>query len=189
MAANTRHITSSTLTAVETELINRVHSHFPNNEPNRFHYFYQTASPFSNFHPCTFSENEVQFHCSEQYMMYHKAKLFGDNETAEAILEAKSPADCKALGRIVRNFDGKLWMDNRTHIVSNALQLKFYQDTKMKQALLEQDGNLLVEASPNDGIWGVGLKKTDPLIKKRSNWQGLNLLGYILTDVLQTMKK
>jgi hypothetical protein len=70
MASN---ITKSTLTPSESELINRVHSHFPNNQPNKYHYFYQTASPFSNFHPCNFSENGIQFNSSEQYMMYHKA--------------------------------------------------------------------------------------------------------------------
>jgi len=61
------------ISSFESELINRVHSHFPNNQPNKYHYFYQTASPFSNFHPCTFTENGIQFHSSEQYMMYHKA--------------------------------------------------------------------------------------------------------------------
>ncbi len=55
----------------------------------------------------------------------------------------------------------------------------------MKQALLKHHGSLLVEASPNDGIWGVGLRKDNPLIKNQSNWKGLNLLGYILTDILQ----
>jgi len=70
MASN---MTTSVLTSSESELINRVHSHFPNNEPNQFHFFYETASPFSNFHPCTFSENGIQFNSSEQYMMYHKA--------------------------------------------------------------------------------------------------------------------
>lgn len=57
----------------------------------------------------------------------------------------------------------------------------------MKAALLEQRGNLLVEAAANDRIWGVGMKKDNPAIKKRANWKGLNLLGYVLTDVLQKM--
>jgi len=185
MASNTESITTSTLTPSEIELINRVHSHFPNNEPNKFHFFYETASPFSNFHPCSFSENGIQFDTSERYMMYHKAKLFGDDETAEAIFQVANPSDCKALGRTVKNFDTKLWMDNRTRIVSNGLYLKFTQDDQMKQALLKHHGSLLVEAAANDGIWGVGLRENNPLIKDRSNWKGLNLLGYILTDILQ----
>ena len=58
----------------------------------------------------------------------------------------------------------------------------------MKRALLEQHGKLLVEAASNDGIWGVGLRKDNPLIKNRSKWRGLNLLGYILTDILQRIQ-
>jgi hypothetical protein len=73
MASSNENLTTSTLTSSEIELINRVHSHFPNNEPDKFHYFYQTASPFSNFHPCTFTENNIEFNSSEKYMMYHKA--------------------------------------------------------------------------------------------------------------------
>ncbi|CAF0922522.1 unnamed protein product [Rotaria sordida] len=184
MAAKQAYSTSSILTSSENELIQRVHSHFPNNEPNKFHFFYRTASPFSNFHPCSFSENEIQFHTTEQYMMYHKAKLFNDNETAEGILQATTPADCKALGRIVKNFDEQLWMDNRTRILSNGIYLKFTENDQLKQVLLKQYGSLLVEAAANDGIWGVGLKQDNPLIEKRSNWKGLNLLGYILTDTL-----
>lgn len=73
MASNSNHITSSTLSASEKEMIERVHSHFPNNQPTKFNFFYATASPFSNFHPCSFEENGIQFDCSERYMMYHKA--------------------------------------------------------------------------------------------------------------------
>src|SRR5690349_20674458 len=73
MASNKKNITTSKLTPSEIERINLVHSHFPNNEPNKFHFFYATASPFSNFYPCSFSENGVQYDTSERYMMYNKA--------------------------------------------------------------------------------------------------------------------
>ena len=65
--------TSSELSAFETELISRVHSFFPNSEPDKFYFFYETASPFSNFHPCSFEENGLVFTSSEKYMMYRKA--------------------------------------------------------------------------------------------------------------------
>lgn len=73
MASAKSSCTTSTLSSVETELINRVHSHFPNNQPDKFYFFYATASPFSNFHPCHFIEDGVEFDTSEKYMMYHKA--------------------------------------------------------------------------------------------------------------------
>ena len=75
MASNEECCTSSTLTPSEIELINRVHSHFPNNEPTKFFFFYTNMSPFSNFYPSKVIENGIQFHCTEQYMMYHKASM------------------------------------------------------------------------------------------------------------------
>lgn len=73
MASSEESCTASTLSPFEIELIKRVHSHFPNNEPDLFHFFYATASPFSNFHPCLFTEDGIEFDTSEKYMMYHKA--------------------------------------------------------------------------------------------------------------------
>ncbi len=71
---NTRSMASkSSLTPTEIELIDRVHAHFQRNDPNKFHFFYTTASPFSNFHPCTITEDGYTFHSNEQYMMHHKA--------------------------------------------------------------------------------------------------------------------
>lgn len=112
-------------------------------------------------------------------------ELFGDDETAEAILQATTPADCKSLGRTVKNFDSDQWIQNRTPIISKGLMMKFTQDERMKEALFKHYGSLLVEAAAHDGIWGVGLSKDNPRITNRSNWKGLNLLGYILTDILQ----
>ncbi|CAF1469387.1 unnamed protein product [Rotaria sordida] len=181
MASN--DLPKSSLSLTEIELINRVHSHFQRNEPDKFHFFYSTASSFSNFHPCTITENDLTFHCSEQYMMYHKAKLFNDNNIAQKILGAGTPDKCKALGRSVENFDQQTWHENRTRIVSNGLYLKFTQNEQLKRALLKYHDSLFVEAAANDCIWGVGLRENDQLIKKRSNWRGFNLLGYILTDI------
>jgi predicted NAD-dependent protein-ADP-ribosyltransferase YbiA (DUF1768 family) len=57
---------------------------------------------------------------------FYFKELFGDDETAEAILQVAHPSDCKALGRLVKNFDNQLWMDNRTRIVSTGLYSKVY---------------------------------------------------------------
>lgn len=74
MASKHSSTKTSTLSDVEREMIDRVHSHFPENEPIKFHFFYETASPFSNFHPCSFDDdNGITFDCSEKYMMYQKA--------------------------------------------------------------------------------------------------------------------
>ena len=48
---------------------------------------------------------------------------------------------------------------------------------------MDTTGTTLVEASPYDKIWGIGLKSTSPLAQNRSTWKGTNLLGKILTEV------
>jgi len=40
----------------------------------------------------------------------------------------------------------------------------------------------------SDTIWGVGLSEDDSLIKQRSNWKGLNLMGYLLTDIAYRLR-
>ncbi|CAF1221925.1 unnamed protein product [Adineta steineri] len=183
MAYSNNNRSESSLSSIEIELINRVHSYFLNNDPNQFHFFYATASPFSNFHPCSITDEDVTFHSSEQYMMYHKARLFGNENTARKILGAATPGKCKALGREVKNFEQQKWHEHRTRIVSNAVYLKFTQNEQLKRALLKYRNSLFVEAAGRDCIWGVGLCENDPMIKTWTNWRGLNLLGYILTDV------
>ncbi|CAF1295673.1 unnamed protein product [Adineta steineri] len=178
----------SQLSSFETELINRVHAHFPNNEPTKFLFFYTKASPFGNFYPSIIIDNGIQFYCTEQYMMYHKAKLFNDDETAQKILEATTPGKCRGLGRQVNHFNETIWINNRTRIVSDGNYLKFTQHEHLKEQLLNHQDTLFVEASPTDTIWGVGLAEDDPLIKQRSTWKGLNLMGYLLTDIAYRLR-
>ncbi len=65
---------------------------------------------FSNFYPASFvDENNVEFMCVEQYMMYHKAIMFGDEKMANAIMQSSKPIEQKKFGRQVQNFDAKIW--------------------------------------------------------------------------------
>ncbi|CAF0855622.1 unnamed protein product [Didymodactylos carnosus] len=165
----------------ENELIERVLSKADKSET--YTYFWKTESPFSNFHPCTVSVDNLKFSCTEQYMMYNKAILFDDKIIAAEIINAHSPRAMKALGRKVSNFNPDIWLENRSKIVSNGNYLKFTQNEHLKKALLEQHGKILVEASPNDQIWGIGMDQSNPRVANRSEWKGLNLLGFILTDI------
>ncbi|CAF3335284.1 unnamed protein product [Rotaria sp. Silwood1] len=131
----------SPLSPSEIELITRVHAYFSNNNPTKFFCFYENTSPFNNFYSCNVIENGIQFHCSEQYMMYHKAKLFNDDDIARKILDAKKSAKCKGLGRKVKSFNEQTWMDNRTKIVSDGIYLKskfsFMPWIKITQAAID----------------------------------------------------
>eukprot|EP00122_Pirum_gemmata_P009831 Pgem_evm1s9075 len=78
-----------------------------------YHFFWQTASCFSQFHPSKFESEGVQFICCEQAMMYNKAILFQDFTTASAILDETDPPRIKNLGRQVNGFKDKVWNEHK----------------------------------------------------------------------------
>jgi len=61
--------------------------------------------------------------------------------------------------------------------------LQFSQNKKLKEHLYSTIGKILVEASPYDRVWGIGLTQDDEMAWSRATWQGKNLLGYALTEV------
>lgn len=125
----------------------------------------------------------VHVNCAEQFMMLGKALLFGDLEIAELIKQEMDPKRHKALGRRVRNFNPIVWEKYRNDIVILGNYLKFTQNLDLKHALSESGTSELVEGSPLDKIWGVGLKFDDPLIYNKSNWKGKNKLGVCLMKI------
>jgi ribA/ribD-fused uncharacterized protein len=146
-----------------------------------FTFFFTEKSPFSQWFRCTFTAGGNTFGCAEQYMMHGKAVLFGDPEMAAEILAADHPRKHKALGRKVRNFDGAVWNRERERIVLEGNRAKFTQNAALEELLLATRGTTLVEASPYDRIWGIGLAATDPRAQDPQKWRGQNLLGRILT--------
>lgn len=150
---------------------------------DRFTFFFRPDCPFSQWYPATFVLDEQTFSCAEQAMMYGKAVLFGDAEVAEEILASDAPGRQKALGRKVRGFREDVWRRNRETIVYRASLAKFSQNADLASLLLATAPTRLVEASPYDRIWGVGLAVGDRRADNPANWRGANLLGEILTRV------
>jgi ribA/ribD-fused uncharacterized protein len=154
-----------------------------------FTFFWRSESPFSQWYPAEFAIGGLQFHCAEQYMMYCKALLFDDEEIAHKILDASSPRTQKSLGRKVRHFSESVWEEHSHEIVYTGNHAKFTQNPPLKAALLATAGTILVEASPHDRIWGIGLAEDDPRIHDRKQWQGQNRLGEILTRLREILMK
>ena len=141
-----------------------------------------TEACFSQWWKCRFVEDDITFCCAEQYMMYKKALLFEDYSIAKEILKTKSPKKIKELGRLVQNFDSKVWDEHKAEIVLQGNILKFSQNPELKDYLLSTGDKILVEASPYDKVWGVGLRKENSAICSPQKWKGQNLLGFALME-------
>ena len=147
-----------------------------------------TKACFSQWFPCKFVDNGVVYKTAEHYMMAAKARLFDDNEILELILEAHSPNEAKSLGRKVKNFNSEIWDHHKYQIVIQANQLKFSQNQDFKEFLLSTEDKVIVEASPYDKIWGIGMLESDESINNPLLWNGENLLGFALMEVRDLLK-
>ena len=136
----------------------------------------------SQWCPASFVVGAHTYPTAEHFMMAEKARLFGDEETRQRILEASEPRVVKELGRKVRGFDERAWADSRYGIVVEASFAKFAQNPALRSFLLGTKERVLVEASPVDTVWGIGLSAQDPNAKNPEHWRGLNLLGFALMD-------
>ena len=121
--------------------------------------------------------------------MYRKALLFKDKKIADKILQCSTPGEAKALGRKVTNFNNEVWNERRMEIVIEGNLLKFSQNPDLKTFLLNTKNRVLVEASPVDEIWGVGLSRDSDKIHDPNTWRGLNLLGFALMEVRDRLLK
>jgi ribA/ribD-fused uncharacterized protein len=142
---------------------------------------------FSQWWPAPVSIDGVSYPTAEHWMMAEKARLFGDEEGLAKVLAARSPGAAKAAGREIRGFDEDRWVDERYDIVVTGTLAKFSQHPALARILSETGAMILVEASPTDRVWGIGLSANDETATDPSRWRGLNLLGFALMDVRETL--
>ena len=148
---------------------------------NNIYPFY--SGSFSNFFPSVFTVDDDTYSCGEQWIMSQKAELFGDIEMKIRIMGVKTPATMKKYGRKVRNYDEAVWAARRMEIAKRGLREKFRQNEVLRKLLLETHPYILVEASPIDKIWGVGLRSNNSDIYHKEKWKGHNALGEILMSI------
>lgn len=141
------------------------------------------SGPFSQWAESPFIIDGTRYNCAEQYMMAAKAKMFGDAEALRLIMESDDPRFQKATGRKVKGFDQERWEMIARSIVFDGNYAKFIQNPWLYKELLATGEKTIVEASPFDKIWGIGLAEDDPRAWDKSTWLGKNWLGYILMDV------
>ncbi len=136
----------------------------------------------SQWFPSPFEVDGQRYFTAEHWMMARKAELFGDAEHRAAILAAHGPADAKAHGRHIAGFSEPAWAAARFEVVVQGNVHKFSQHPALARYLQSTAGEVLVEASPVDRVWGIGLAQDDPRATRPEKWRGLNLLGFALME-------
>jgi ribA/ribD-fused uncharacterized protein len=145
-------------------------------------------SCFSQWYPSPFEKDGIVYATAEHWMMARKAFVFNDQETLAKIIAAPKPAIAKALGREVKNFDGDHWSRISYSIVVDGNFMKFSSNNELKRFLLQTNDKLIVEASPADAIWGIGLAQDHKDASNPFRWRGTNLLGYALMEVRDMLR-
>ncbi len=145
-------------------------------------------SCFSQWYVSPFEVNNIIYRTAEHWMMAQKAILFNNDETLQKILAAEKPAIAKDLGRQVQNFDAAIWSSNAFSIVVEGNLHKFSQHETLKTLLLSTKDKVIVEASPSDTIWGIGLSQESSSASNPFEWRGTNLLGFALMEVRNRLR-
>lgn len=142
----------------------------------------------SQWYEAGFKVEGVHYPTAEHYMMAAKARLFDDAQMFERIAQAPDPGKAKALGRKVKHFNNETWLAHRFDIVVDGNIAKFSQNPSLRDFLLGTGERVLVEASPRDSIWGIGLGQGEKAEEPRQ-WRGLNLLGFALMQVRDQLRR
>lgn len=150
-------------------------------------FFYSNKDYLSNFYPSSFQYGLHRYSCVEQYIMAQKALLFNDLSSFKLIMTTQTPLVMKRYGRKVKNFQENTWRQHRNQILYNGLLAKFTQNKHLQLELIKTCNKTLVEASPRDCIYGVGLSEHDDRILDPTKWRGQNLLGKTLMLVRSTI--
>jgi len=179
----------------DTKFVEDLRARFNSGEKLKFVFFWGhqaskgavTASCFSQWYAAPFTVDGQRYATAEHFMMAEKAALFGDEATRSEVLKAPNPGAAKVLGRKVRGFDEATWVEHRFSIVVKANKEKFTQNADLRQFLKQTASRVLVEASPVDRVWGIGLAADHEKVNNPNLWRGLNLLGFALMQVRQSI--
>ncbi|MFH0519091.1 NADAR family protein [Streptomyces sp. M41] len=146
------------------------------------------ASCLSQWWPSPFTVDGVAYATAEHWMMAGKARLFGDAEAERLVLAAGHPSEAKKAGRLVRDFDETVWARERFRIVVEGSVHKFAAHPDLRGFLLGTGDRVLVEASPVDRVWGIGLTARDEGAANPERWRGPNLLGFALMEARERLR-
>ena len=149
--------------------------------------FFGELSPFSNFHPSPFTHKDQNYHCAEQLIQHEKAKLFGDHETGEKILNARSALDCKRIAYDTENFDHNHWISNAAQLCKAGIKAKYEQNNILRELLLNTGTKTIVECS-KDRDWGTGVPLGQADCLSEDKWYSKGILGPLLMEIRSELR-
>ncbi len=155
-------------------------------------FFHKPEEPhgyLSNWYPSPFELEGIHFSSVEQYIMYRKCMIFGDETSAKAVLATEDTAAQQAIGRKATGYIGSVWAGMRQMVVFRGLMAKFSQNEDLKQKLLDTGDAYLVECAGSDRIWACGVRLMDDKRFDAANWIGDNILGFALMEVRTTLRE
>lgn len=138
---------------------------------------------FSQWWESPFTVAGITYKTAEHWMMAQKALLFNDQKSFDKIIACKKPAEAKTLGRQILGYNEELWSENKFNIARDGNIHKFNQNHALGEYLLTTNDCVIVEASPVDVIWGIGLAQDNTKVDDIYSWRGENLLGFVLMEV------
>ncbi|WP_435886549.1 NADAR family protein [Streptomyces hirsutus] len=147
------------------------------------------AGCLSQWWPSPFTVDGATYKTAEHWMMAAKARIFADPEAERKILVAEHPADAKKEGRLVRHFDEATWRRERFRVVVEGSTHKFAAHADLRAFLLNTGDRVLVEASPRDRVWGIGLGAKNERASDPAQWRGANLLGFALVQARTRLRE
>ena len=156
------------------------------------YFFHRPEEPhgyLSNWFSSPFDLDGMHFTSVEQYIMYRKCKIFGDEISAKAVLATEDTAAQQAIGRKAAGYIGSIWAGMRQMVVLRGLMAKFSQNEDLKQKLLDTGDAYLVECAGSDKIWACGIRLNDDKRFNAENWTGDNILGFALMEVREMLRE
>ena len=145
-------------------------------------------SCLSQWFAAGFTHEGLHYPTAEHWMMRNKALTFNDQTIAAAILANPDPRAAKAFGKKIADYDYKTWYNVKHEVVKQGNILKFGQNPTLNDFLLATDAIILVEASPNDAMWGIGMSATDAERVSPEDWKGTNWLGWCLMEARDALR-
>ena len=139
-------------------------------------------SPYSNFHYSQFEINSQQFHSAEQWIQYQKALMFGDSYTANRILLADTPMECKRLSYKINGVDREKWHSDGYEICFAGIREKFMQNQSLLQLLKTMSPKTSAEATI-DKLWGTGIALWDSCALQADKWYSSGWLSRMLMTI------